>query len=206
MEVHRLSEKDTGTLTATCSVCGLVAIRKSGTGYQCAVKKAATHKSWASRNPDKAAANRQASSEHRIFDRDYVALTAKCSVCGPVDLLPYGRGYACGNRARELRSVQEDGVQRHCSTCWMESSGARGRRRVYLLADGTCPRCDDDRALDTGAALRDLEHAMTRGAGGTVPAGFHVVHEGFDPYAVDDYESAVPGWRVLGSDRPWNEA
>src|SRR5690348_10236094 len=104
---HSLTNKDASTLTADCSVCGFVAIRKAGNGFQCAIKKAQSHKAWVKANPQKATANRRLRSTHELFDRDYAKLTAKCRVCGPVDMVMYGAGYACGVNARTLRSVQQ---------------------------------------------------------------------------------------------------
>ena len=196
---HSLKNKDLATLTGECSVCGFVAIRKSGNGYQCAVKKAEAHRSWTQRNPEKAASNRQQRSDHQLYNRDYRALTADCSACNrEVDLVMFGAGYACGVRARELRSVQQETLAgQWCRECQIIDG-----YRVRLTADG-CPRCNDPRLSDLGASLRDAEHNGNRAADQGVPAGFHVEREGFDAYAMPEYESAVPGWKTLGSDRPW---
>jgi hypothetical protein len=75
---------------------------------------------------------------------------------------------------------------------------------VYLRADGSCPRCSDPATLDLGAQLRELEYGFDR-SGERVPEGMHVAYEDDDPYDMPDYESAVPGWRTLGSARPWSE-
>lgn len=199
--VHRLLKKDPQTNTGECSVCGLVAIRKNGAGFICAVKKAQAQKAWRERNPEKAAANRRLKSDHSLFNRDYLKLTAECVKCGPVTMTAWGRGYTCGSRAAELRSVQESAPAEACRECWL-IDGSKVFKR-----GGLCPRCSDPRLSDTGAALRDAEHRADDMDG--TPDGFHTVDlETYDPYAMPEDESAVPGWgrsRVLGSERPWNE-
>lgn len=202
--IHHLVEKDPSTQTGQCSVCGLVAIRKSGNGFMCAVKKAEAQKAWKRRNPEKVAAHRRTRSEHGLFNRDYVKLTAECVVCGPVGMTPWGRGYACSKLADARRSVQEAAPQTWCRSCWAETASSRERTKVYLRADGTCPRCDDPATLDLGSQLRDLEYGY-RTTGERIPEGMHVVYEDDDPYFMPEYESAVPGWRTVGSDRAWNE-
>jgi hypothetical protein len=197
--IHRLLKKDPDTRTGECSVCGLVAIRKAGNGFMCGEKKKATQKAWREKNPEKAATNRRQRSPHALFNRDYVHMTAECVRCGPVQMAPYGRGYACGVRAQQIRDGQEVGPQRPCRECWVMDGD-----KVWLRGDGKCARCEDRRQYDTGAALRDAEHRADQLDG--VPAGFSVVDISVDdPYDMPEFESAVPGWRTVGSDRPWNE-
>lgn len=204
--IHRLLNKDPETMTGECSVCGLVAIAKAGNGYQCGVKKKAAQKSWRKRNPGKSAADRRRRSEHQLFNRDYLKLTAECVRCGPVAMTPWGRGYACGKRAEELRTRQQQAPQEFCGSCWAEQAGQPRRVKVYLHADGTCPRCDNPASLDLGAELRDMEYGYRRSKEmDGVSEGMHVAYEDEDPYFIPDYESAVAGWQTLGSDRPWNE-
>lgn len=198
---HRLTDRDTATLTANCSVCGFVAIRKAGNGFQCAVKKAETHRAWAKANPAKVSANRQSRSEHNLSARDYKRLLAWCSKCeSTVDLTMWGSGYTCGVRARELRSLQQETLAgQWCRECQI-IDGAK----VRLRADG-CPRCNDPRLSDLGASTKDTEHNMRHGYRDAVPAGFHVERESFDPYGDLGYESAVQGWKTIGSERRWDE-
>lgn len=196
--IHSLLNKDPKTMTGDCSVCGLVAIAKSGRGFQCSVKKRANTRAWQERNQAKAAANRRRRSEHELFGRDYVKLRAQCSKCDTeVTMVAWGRGYACGNRATELRSTQERKPQQSCRECWLIDGS-----RVYLSADGSCPRCTDESLYSVSALLRETRHRSAGTAG--MPDGFGVYDESFDPYD-DDRQPAVPGWRTIGSERPWNE-
>jgi hypothetical protein len=111
----------------------------------------------------------------------------------------WGRGYACATRAEELRAVQQQKPVEPCRECWILDAS-----RVYLV-DGRCPRCADPRQYDTGAQLRDAESRAQDLDG--VPDGFGVVDlEHDDAYDMPLVESAVPGWRTIGSaDRAWNE-
>ena len=196
--VHRLTGKDLSTNTATCSVCGPVGIAKAGNGFQCEIKKKASQKAWRQAHPERSAADRRRRSTHELFAHDYVGRKATCSVCGPTDLVYWGRGDICGVRARELRSVQEEAPSRPCRECLLIDG-----IRVYPTGD-VCSRCTDPARCDTGKALR---YAAGRGADlDGVDDGFTVEDITGDPYAMDDYESAVPGWRTLGSSRPWKDA
>ena len=197
---HKLTDKDVENRSANCSVCGPVKIVKVGQGYTCANRKAASHQRWAEANPDKLRANRQTKSEHYLTDRDVVALTGECAVCGPVDILPYGRGYACGNRARELRGAQQAAPQSWCRECWAEMEDQPGRRRIALRADGSCPRHDDPTLTLTQQTIADrLNRDEMRDTFDEVGPGFHIIGEWDDPYAMPGYESAVPGWHTLGA-------
>lgn len=197
--IHHLIGKDLSTLTGDCSVCGLVAIRKAGRGFMCAEKKKQAQNAWRAANPEKVRANRRARSDHELTQRDYVRLSAWCVKCRVwVAMTPWGRGYTCATRAAELRSVQEAAPAKPCRECWILDAS-----RVYLV-DGQCPRCSDPRLYDTGAALRDAE--LRAGDLDGVPAGYATVDlETFDAYDAAESESVVPGWRTIGTSRPWNE-
>lgn len=211
---HRLTEKDVETLTANCSVCGFVAIRKSGTGYQCAIKKAQSHSTWASANPEKAAVNRRHRSEHLLTNKDRDNMTARCQKCGDVKLVPWGRGVVCGNLAAIRRNVQEASSQGACRECWIIDGS-----KVWLSADGTCPACKAwdarneprpaerrDPGRRSEADLRFIGYDPEFDGGEAEPygAGFSIVGD-VDPYEIPEYESAVRGWKTLGSGKPWNE-
>lgn len=208
---HSLTDRDTSTMTATCSVCGPVGIRTSGTGYQCSVKKAAAHQQWAKGNPEKAAANRRSRSDHRLSGKDTEARKAVCSVCGPVALTPWGRGFACANLAASRRTVQEKAPSGFCRECQIIDD-----KLVWLKADGVCPSCSDteDRWSHIPAERRD---PGGRQAADLDWLGLEVDEDeqygtGFslsdDPeaYSIPEEESAVYGWKTLGHpSKPWNE-
>ena len=200
--IHRLVKKDLTTLTGECSECGFVAIAKAGNGFQCGEKKKASQREWRERNPAAAKANRALRSDHELFNRDYVKLSASCAVCGPVDMTPWGRGYACATRAAELRTTQEAAPAKPCVECWIIDGD-----RVYLVG-GECPRCKEgvDRYVPNHVPRERRDHGgqAARLAEEFEGSGFTVYDE--DPGAdMPGFESAVPGWRTVGSERPWNE-
>ena len=212
-ETHRLTNKDLSTLTATCSVCGPVGIRKSGTGHQCAIKKSQAFKDWASANPEKAAVNRRRKSEHILTRKDRQNMTARCQKCGDVKLVPWGRGVICGNLAGIRRTVQESSSRGACRECWLIDGS-----KVWLRGDGSCPACSAwSPSLEVRPEERrdpgDREAGELKRLGFYEPgefteaygSGFSVAGDLMDPYQIEDYDSAVPGWRTLGSERPWNE-
>jgi hypothetical protein len=211
---HSLSGKNTENLTGVCSVCGPVAIRRSGTGYQCANKKAQSHKAWASANPEQAAANRRHRSQHVLADRDRQNMTATCSKCGPVKLTPWGRGVICATLAASRRTVQEKSSQGTCRECWIIDGS-----KVWLTAAG-CPAClawapsleprPAERRDIGGREVTELtrlgfyQYDDDEAHDEPYGSGFSIVQDR-DDHEVPDYETAVPGWRTLGSKRPWNE-
>jgi hypothetical protein len=124
---HSLAEKDTQARTALCSVCGSVGIYPAGRGWVCLNKKKASAAAWAQANPEKAHASRTTRSAHRLISRKDTA--GECAVCGPVEAVPYGRGWACGKRAAELRKTQQAHPARRCVDCnmWIDSRGTAAR-------------------------------------------------------------------------------
>lgn len=215
-EVHRLTNKDASTLTGECSVCGLVAIRKAGNGFQCATKMSQRHKAWVSANPDKAAENRRHRSDHVLTAKDRQNMTAVCGKCGDVKLVPWGRGVICGNLAATRRTVQEASSQGTCRECWIIDE-----RKVWLGANGVCPACaawepsvearPEERRDPGGRQALELMHLGfyrydddPEDTDEPYGAGFSIRPEG-DPYQIEDFDSAVPGWKTLGSQKPWNE-
>jgi hypothetical protein len=119
-------------------------------------------------------------------------------------MVMYGAGYACGVRARELRSVQQGTtVGARCRECGIIDGPAAAPR---LRADGSCPRCEE------GPDRYDPRHVPVerrRREDGLAAEyesnGFHILHDEGDPYSIPDYESAVPGWKTIGSERRWDE-
>lgn len=114
---HSLTDRDDVARTATCAVCGPVSTAVAGRGWVCATKKAANARRWAVEHPDLAKANRNASSPHRLIGKRVKDGFGLCPLCGDIDIVAYGRGWICGNRARELRTVQQETPTRGCIDC-----------------------------------------------------------------------------------------
>lgn len=186
---HRLSDRDTEARTATCSVCGPVKIQRAGNGWTCGNRANAQSRKQKRANPQR---DRTSKTEHVLEWQNAETRTGLCRVDGAVTIVPYGRGYACEERAKELGRVNhQDAPQGWCRDCGAEMEDGP---RIWLLSDGTCPRCSTGQ--DLGAELRELESAMRAAAG--LGDGFHIAPQG-DPYAMPAYESAVPGWHTIGS-------
>ena len=186
---HSLTEKNVDTRRGTCSVDGEVRIQKSGTGWVCGEKHNAAARASKARNPER---DRGSKTEHPLGWHDGELRTGECRKCGPVEIVPNGRGYMCATRAKELGRVNhQDAPQTSCRDCWAEMEGDADRYRVWLRADGVCPRCSTGQDLHAGLRQQeDVQHQMAE-----LEPGFHLV--GGDPYAMPEYESAVPGWKTL---------
>jgi hypothetical protein len=191
---HRISEKNTESLTGICSVCGPVAIRRNGKRFMCAVKKQADHAEWAKRNPEKAKANRRSSSAHRISGD-------QCLVCGTVEPVAYGRGWACPNTAAVVRrELQQDTPTPRCAVCRRWDAAERP-----VLA-GMCRPCADAELVQVMAlsGLHEPErwHDVPRRAEVVAEDmwGLHDVDPDTDDPYYDEPASVVPGWRVIGTE------
>ena len=129
---HALTERDDVSRTATCAVCGEVGISRSGRGWICGVKKKEDARLWVLKNPGAAKASRSSSSAHRLIGKRVKDGFGLCPLCGDIDIVAYGRGWVCGNRARELRTFQQETPNRGCVDC-----------RSYSVVPGTnrCTLC-----------------------------------------------------------------
>lgn len=184
---HSLTEKDPKTRRGVCSVDGEVRIQKSGTGWVCGVKHNAAARASKARRPDRA---RDSSTEHVLTWHDGQTRTGLCAKCGPVDVVPWGRGYACGPRAKELGRVNhQDAPQRYCDACKLLDS------RIVWLTAGGCPRCAETDLNALFAA--DAADGRLMAGDDWAEMGMHVVGLA-DPYEMPELENAVPGWRTLG--------
>lgn len=195
---HRLTEKDTEARTGVCSVDGPVKIRKSGTGWACAVRANAAARASKKRNPSR---RRSSDAPHRLTWFDAETRTGTCPVDGAVEIVPWGGGYVCRNRATELGVTNPQAeVQRHCKDCVSDD-----HTFMWLDADGNCPRCSQQ-SLNAGfAEMFDLAAEKRRffeWAGIDIdpadPDGGWIFATPGDPYAMPEYESAVAGWKTLG--------
>ena len=174
-------------MTADCSICGSgVPVQRAGNGVACQTARKQARVQYKKAHPLRTG-GRQAS-EHRLSDRD--GTNASCVVCGPVDAFPRGRGYMCGNRARELGWTVPGELAQQCATC-----GA------WLTAKGKCRPCTSRVDKDLAYGLMVLEHGQRQ----TVPLwaveALHLAQENPLP----QYESVVPRWKTLGSDKSWTE-
>ena len=185
---HSLTEKDTEKRTGVCSVDGKVKIQRSGTGWACGVKANATSRESKRRKPD---FGRGKESEHKLTFSDPVTRAGACPVCGAVEIVAYGRGWACPNTpGAKARVNQQDAPQEHCRDC-MAADGVL----VWKSVDG-CARCAETELNALLAQQAADERVMAR-LDQDDWGGMHL--EGLiDPYYVPEYESAVPGWRTLG--------
>lgn len=194
---HRLSEKNFSTMTATCSVCGPVPMRSRGKGRMaCGKKIAEKHARWARGNPQKASRNRNTRSAHKLASFDASTHTGLCPVCGPVGVIPKGRGWMCETRAKELWSIQQSAPQERCRVC----------RRAYLSADGTCRYCTDREHQDWAFALADMERKREEMAQVRVWTGEHLDFV-IDPHrhdllSVEGEHVANPELKTIGAGVP----
>ena len=188
-ETHRLSEQDREKLTATCSVCGpaVEIMRKGKYGLACREGDREAKRRYRAANPQRVrASKRRPASKHRLEKRDGSPDT--CAVCGPVTPVVVGRGYGCPNRAKELG----------WKTFALEPQPACPICHTYLDRFGSCAKCDDD--------LSDLDDMWipveSRRYVAPVGEGFSI--QEWPSELSEEIESAVPGWKTLGSAEPWH--
>ena len=209
---HNLTEKDPQALTAVCSVCGPTRLASKGAGWLCINKKRANTKAWNEASPEKVKANRALSSPHKLMNKDVKASTGMCPLCGPVDILAYGRGWVCGNRARELRTTQQVKPTLPCPDC---------KGYADITASGKCAACA---ALVPGLSLTAWDasvHEVDRSAAladECIEQGFRVSHysrlepkdtrrDSTAPHlkVIGDRSSVDPVWAwALASDPDWD--
>lgn len=204
---HTMTEKDFEARTAKCSICGPTTLRKNGSSWICAGKSSTSHAAWVKANPGKAAANRRGNSSHVLSNRLPAEMLADCSVCGPgVRTEWYGTGQACAASPGVLRrGVQQAAPQPRCSVC-----------DALVRADGECPWCpENDRLTDWTRLLAHDEFYDRRNADAIQELNEAWGEDQWSMYSprheldIDDLpraESAVPGWKTLGSMKPWNQA
>jgi hypothetical protein len=192
--VHQLSDKNVAERTAVCAICGPVKLHKNGRRFTCAEKQRIKHAEWAKRNPEKARANRAQASPHRVSGD-------QCLVCGTVEPVAYGRGWACPNTKAVLRrELQQVAPTPRCSVCrhWA------GTERPVTA--GLCRPCADAELVQV-MALAGLHepqrwHEVARRAEVVAEDmwGLHDVDPDTDDPYYDEPASVVPGWRVIGTD------
>lgn len=187
-ERHSLSERDTDARTAVCSIDGPVTIRKSGTGWACAVKVNAQARETKRRNP---ARKHTSDSPHRLEWKDPETRSGVCPIDGPVDIVPWGGGWVCRVRATELGVTNpQDKPQGYCRDCVVADAVF-----VWLDAEGNCSRCAET-DLNAEFAKLAADDRLMADVEDWSEAGINLVTLG-DPYEMPDYESAVPGWKTI---------
>jgi hypothetical protein len=190
-------------MLATCSVCGTNAKMKAvGKYFACAFAQRTSQHNWAKAHPERAKESHKVKpSKHRLTNRD--GNPDICAVCGPVDVVPVGRGYECGvnSRARGVKNPPK-APQSKCIKCLT----------VYLTHEGICLECD---TLDLiGAEYRGMRPSKTTGVDGPAADWDYEANStleddlmtSFVPADLPDTrEAAVFGWRTLGSPLAWNK-
>lgn len=189
---HSLTNKDTTTLVAECSVCGAGAgIAKAGRGWVCREARREAQRTFRAAHPERVREwKRRPPSKHRLTKRDGSSDT--CAICGPVEPVVVGRGYGCPNRAAERNiKVFPKAPQPKCLLCGS----------CYLDRFGACPKCDEpeDDSMYLPKESRGFRR-LNAVASMWEEAGFSIV-DGESRLGAD-FESAVPGWKVIGSDIP----
>jgi hypothetical protein len=189
MKLHHLTEKDPATRRGVCSVDGDVRIQRSGTGWVCGAKHNATARASKARRPDRDKASR---TEHTLEWQDGVLRSGLCTKCGPVDIVPVGRGYMCAPRAKELGRVNhQDKPATYCDACKLLDGSV-----VWLSAEG-CPRCIET-DLNAMFAQEAADDRLYGDLHEEFADGFSIVGVNADPYAMPELENAVVGWKTIG--------
>lgn len=121
---HRLSNVDLTAMTADCEVCGEVELEKKGKrGVRCKEAGRELRRRYKQRNSPTSGPSR-----HSLHGG------TTCPVCGPVEPVPWGRGFMCPNRALELGWRPADAISPRCHRC-----------DTFLIA-GVCQFCTPVRA------------------------------------------------------------
>jgi hypothetical protein len=201
---HRLTILDAETRQGLCSICGPIRLARNGKSWVCSVQKADLRASWYNRNKRKAKP-----SAHALVEKDPVNRLGICPIDGPVDIVPFARGWACSVRAAELNHHQAE-PHAKCSVCGnfdsrhnpVSPTGSQGQLRceacARLLYQGTEPNVLADTSVIAAAFGSSVGRDGHQGGG---HSGAHMVSnfEWLNPEYMPDYESAVPGWKTLGA-------
>lgn len=104
---HRLSNIDKTPMTADCEFCGEgVPIESDGDkGVRCKLAAREIRRRYKKRN-----SVRQSRSKHALKGGTV------CPICGPVEPVPWGRGYMCPNRAQQL-GFKKGAPDPRCNLC-----------------------------------------------------------------------------------------
>lgn len=218
MTRHSLTDRDLLARTASCAVCGPVAIRQVGKdNWICAVKKAESAAAWRAANPEKQRASRHKPSVHHLTSEDHDTRRGVCPVDGDVDIARKGRGWMCKVRMDELGWTEDENPADKCVLCGYWHTTARP------VVDGVCLFCSDPTAeahasfplplsqedrRQVGLAGQEVEPEDDDGSEpGLIGGWFALDQEGFDDLATDGWDTVDYGTKVIGppvdKDSPW---
>ena len=203
---HTLSDKDSESYTATCSVCGANAEVTRGKKIVCAVARREARARWREGHPAASRADRAKPSKHRLRNRK--GGSDICSLCGPIQSAPWGIGFMCPTRAKELGWTPPLAPVPRCTRC----------NKYPLDSAAKCIACDDREGLDLGYSFKvmglrrpgkdtdDLDDFETRLDDEFVEPT-QVVQRGQTDLPGDgQHEYAVYGWKTIGSYRNIKES
>lgn len=196
---HRLSHIDKVKRSGTCSICGPVRIFRNGKYYMCGVKKAELRRAWFNKHGRKAKP-----SPHALLQKDPVTRLGVCPIDGPVEIVPFARGWACKIRADELGGGRAEPAKK-CYLCGkydsqhnpVSSTELRDMCEgcARLMHSGPTPaRAEQAEATAVGAAFD-----RSPSEGGNLGAHMVSNFDWLNPDYMPDYESVVPGWKTLGA-------
>lgn len=182
--MHKLTEKDPAARTGVCSVCGPVSLARKGKSWRCANRRRELHQAWVEENPTKAAASRAHVSPHKVTN-------GVCPLCGPVEAVPYGRGWACPNTpGAKRRLVQQSAPQSRCRDCGS----------FFSVSEGICLSCsitntpgNSWKKIDAayrGAGVSDFIYELTEQS--------PIKHKA-DHFVDDRRDRTNPSMKTLGS-------
>ena len=188
---HSLVEKNPADRTARCVLCGPVAMVPAGRGWACVVARRESRRNYKKAHPERARAGRAHNpSAHRLTLRTGEPDT--CAVCGPVKPDAWGRGWICPTlRVEKGWPNTQTAPAPKCQLC-----------NKQWLVDGLCPSCEriTEDLADMYIPAESRRARKQSLADMYEAAGFSIVTE--DPALPTGVESAVPGWKTLGSPEP----
>jgi hypothetical protein len=123
---HTLTNRDDENLIADCEVCGKRVKTERRGKHQPRCKNAGREqrRRYKQRNVE----SKGGPSKHALEGG------TTCPICGPVTPVPWGRGFMCPNRAKELGWKPPEEMEPRCHRC-----------ESFLIA-GVCPFCTPVRA------------------------------------------------------------
>ena len=155
---HRLSNSNLEAMTADCALCGEgIPLELDMGKARCKLARRETRRQYKQRN-----------GQVNTVSAHALGGTSICPLCGPVTPVPWGNGFMCPNRAKELGWKVPDQPNPRCHRC-----------EGFLTNRGICLDCTPvplpKDLLDAGGSFHMGEMPLSR-----------------------RIENAVPGWKTLG--------